>query len=322
MLKRRTIAVVAAALSVTALAAVPARAAYPEKDITIVIPFGPGGGFDVYVRMIGPYLEKHLPTKVNVVPKNVPGAASERGTTEVYRAKPDGYTLGIINVPGAMINPIMGKKVAYDLDKMTWIARLSFDSYILVVPAKSDIKTMADYVAFATKGPVKMPSVGEGTTADAAARIFLAVYGFKGEMIPGYKGTKDMTLGVIRGDTPSGILPSESTRSFITSGDLRALMTTADPSDYPNVPSAKSLGKPELDGLFVHRLIAAPPGLPSDIKNALEKAFLDAMADPELKAVAEKANRPLAPLNATEAEAAVKQQLQLYLRFKAALAGK
>jgi tripartite-type tricarboxylate transporter receptor subunit TctC len=178
---------------------------------------------------------------------------------------------------------------------------------------------MADYVTFAAKGPVKMPSVGTGSTADSAARIFFEAYGIKGEMITGYKGTRDMTLGVVRGDTASAILPSESTRSFIDSGDLRPLMTTADPSDYKGVPSAKSLGKPDLDGLFVHRLIAAPPGLPSDVKRILERAFLDAMGDAELLEIAKKTSRPLAPLNATEAEAAVKQQLQLYLKFKDAL---
>jgi tripartite-type tricarboxylate transporter receptor subunit TctC len=308
----------AAALVAAAVAGFggPAVAAFPDKDITITIPFGPGGGFDVYVRMVGPFLEKHLPHKVNVVPKNVDGAGGARGVTQVFRAKPDGYNLVVVNVPGAMIMPIIGEPVEYQLDKMNWICRLSFDSYVLVVPSKSDIKTMTDYTAFAAKGPVKMPSVGTGSTADSAARIFFEAYGMKGEMITGYKGTRDMTLGVIRGDTASGILPSESTRSFVDSGDLRALMTTADPSDYAGVRSAKSLGKSDLDGLFVHRLIAAPPGLPADIKRTLEKAFMDAMADHELLEVAKKTSRPLAPLNSANAEAAVKQQLQLYLKFK------
>ena len=312
-MKHLTAALVAAAV---AGFAGPAAAAFPDKDITITIPFGPGGGFDVYVRMVAPFLEKHLPHKVNVVPKNVDGAGGARGVTQVFRAKPDGYNLVVVNVPGAMIMPIIGQPVEYELDKMNWICRLSFDSYVLVVPSKSDIKTMADYTAFAAKSPVKMPSVGTGSTADSAARIFFQAYALKGEMITGYKGTRDMTLGVIRGDTASGILPSESTRSFIDSGDLRALMTTTDPSDYKGVPSAKSLGKSDLDGLYVHRLIAAPPGLPADIKRTLERAFLDAMGDAELLETAKKTSRPLAPLNASDAEAAVKQQLQLYLKFK------
>jgi tripartite-type tricarboxylate transporter receptor subunit TctC len=82
------------------------------------------------------------------------------------------------------------------------------------------------------------------------------------------------------------------------------------------VPSAKSLGKTDLDGLFVHRLIAAPPGLPADVKATLEKSFLAAIADAEIQDIAKKTSRPLAPLNAVAAEAAVKQQLQLYLKFK------
>jgi tripartite-type tricarboxylate transporter receptor subunit TctC len=113
----------------------PAQAAFPEKDITFVIPFSPGGGFDTYVRLIAPFVEKHLPNKVHVIVKNVPGAGGRKGLTDVYRDKPDGYNIVIVNVPGAMVPPLVGKKVQYDLEKITWLARLSFDSYLLVVPS-------------------------------------------------------------------------------------------------------------------------------------------------------------------------------------------
>jgi tripartite-type tricarboxylate transporter receptor subunit TctC len=125
-----------------------------------------------------------------------------------------------------------------------------------------------------------------------------------------------MTLAVIRGDTPVGILPSESTRKYIEAGDIRALLTTEDPSDYPGVPTAKGIGLADLNGLFIHRLVAAPPGLPDPVRKVLSDAFTKAMADPELQAAAKKANRPFAPLDGAQAEAAVNQQLKLYLRFK------
>jgi tripartite-type tricarboxylate transporter receptor subunit TctC len=294
----------------------PATAAYPEKDITFVIPFSPGGGFDTYVRLVAPFVQKHLPNKVNVVIKNVPGAGGRKGLTEVYRAKPDGYNIVIVNVPGAMVPPLVGQKVQYDLEKITWLARLSFDSYLLTVPSKSPIKTFADFKTFAASNTVKVPSTGSGSTAHAMTKVFFGVLGIKGQMVTGYKGTKEMTLAVIRGDTPVGILPSESTRKYIEAGDIRALLTTKDPSDYPGVPAAKSLGAADLDGLFIHRLVAAPPGLPDSIRKVLSDAFTKAMADPELQAAAKKANRPFAPLDGAQAEAAVKQQLQLYLRFK------
>jgi len=315
VVKRNLLAIAVAAILATGTIA-PASAAWPEKDITLVIPFSTGGGFDTYARLVAPFVAKHLPNKVNVVPKNEPGAGGRYGLSQVYRTRPDGYTIVIVNVPGAMIPPILGEKVQYDLEKMTWIARLSFDSYLLTVAGKSPIKSFADFKTYAAAHTVKFPSTGLGSTADAMARVFLGVLDIKGTFVTGYKGTKEMTLAVMRGDTPAAILPSLSTRKYIESKDVRALITTEDPSPYPGVPSAKSLGLDDINGLFIHRLIAAPPGVPAPIAKTLSDAFMAAMADPELTALAKKAHRPLAPLDGADAAMAVKKQLALYLRFK------
>jgi putative tricarboxylic transport membrane protein len=315
MLGRNLFAITVAAILAAVIIA-PASAAWPEKDITLVIPFSTGGGFDTYARLVAPYVAKHLPNKVNVVPKNEPGAGGRYGLSQVYRAKPDGYTIVIVNVPGAMIPPLLGEHVQYDLEKMTWVARLSFDSYLLTVAGKSPIKSFADFKTYAKTHTVKFPSTGSGSTADVMARVFLGVLDIKGQFVTGYKGTKEMTLAVMRGDTPAAILPSLSTRKYLESNDVRALITTEDPTPYKGVPSAKSLGLNDLDGLFIHRLIAAPPGVPAPIAKALSDAFMAAMADPALKATAKSAHRPLAPLDGPEAAAAVKKQLALYLRFK------
>ena len=309
---------IGAAAAVVALAGMmtPAMASFPEKDITLVVPFSPGGGFDTYARLIAPYLEKHLPNKVHVVIRNEPGAGGRKGLADVYRSKPDGYKIVIVNVPGAMVPPIIGRKVGYDLQKITWIARVSDDAYLLCVPGKSSIKTFADFKAYAAKHKVKMPSTGAGSTADAMAKVILGVLGVNGDIVTGYKGTKEMTLALMRGDTPAGILPQQSTRKYIQAGDIRALLTTDDVSAYKGVPTAKSLGLEDLNGLYIHRLIAAPPGTPPSIQKILSDAFMAAMADPAAKAAAAKAHRPFAPLSGKQAEAAVKKQLALFLRFK------
>jgi len=306
------------AVAIVALAGMmtPAMASFPDKDITLVVPFSPGGGFDTYARLIAPYLEKHLPNKVHVVIRNEPGAGGRKGLADVYRSKPDGYKIVIVNVPGAMVPPIIGRKVGYDLQKITWIARVSDDAYLLCVPGKSSIKTFADFKAYAAKHKVKMPSTGAGSTADAMAKVILGVLGINGDIVTGYKGTKEMTLALMRGDTPAGILPQQSTRKYIQAGDIRALLTTDDVSVYKGVPTAKSLGLEDLNGLYIHRLIAAPPGTPPSIQEILSDAFMAAMADPAAKAAAAKAHRPFAPLSGKQAEAAVKKQLALFLRFK------
>jgi tripartite-type tricarboxylate transporter receptor subunit TctC len=309
---------ITAATAIVALAGLmtPAMASFPDKDITLVVPFSPGGGFDTYARLIAPYLEKHLPNKVHVIIRNEPGAGGRKGLADVYRSKPDGYKIVIVNVPGAMLPAIIGQTVGYDLEKITWIARVSDDAYFLCVPDKSPVKTFAEFKAYAAKNKIKMPSMGAGSTIDAMTKVILGVLGINGEVVTGYKGTKETTLALMRGDTQAGILPQLSARKYIQAGEIRALLTTDDVSVYKGVPTAKSLGLDDLNGLFIHRLIAAPPGTPPSIQKILSDAFLAAMADPAAKAAAARAHRPFAPLSGEQAEAAVKKQLALFLRFK------
>jgi len=313
---RLTFGAAAAALM---CAGAPAQA-FPDKNINFIIPFSPGGGFDVYVRMVSPYVEKYLPRKVNVVPKNMPGAGGRKGLTAGYRAKPDGYTITVANVPGVAIPPILGEKVSYDLGKMTWIGRLSVDYYMLGVSSKSPVKTVADLKKASMSDVVKMPSTGAGSTAHAMSKIFMGVLGFKGEVVSGYKGTKEMTVAVIRGDVPASTLPNNSTRKYIESGDIRPLLTTEHPSPWKGVPSARDASISDLDGLAIQRLVGGAPGIPREVQKILSDAFQKAMADPQLVAAATKAKRPFAPLSGPEAKQVLDKQLAIYLRFKEDLA--
>src|SRR5262249_1693771 len=101
-----------------------AAPAFPNKNIQFVIPYAPGGGFDVYVRVIAPVMEKYLPNKVNIVPINVPSGGGSRGVAQLYRAKPDGYTIGILNIPGMFILQQQQGAGAYDLAKFSWIGTM------------------------------------------------------------------------------------------------------------------------------------------------------------------------------------------------------
>src|SRR3954471_13140751 len=107
------------AWSVSALAMLPARAdaaaEYPARNIQFIIPYAPGGGFDSYVRFIAPVMEHALPRTVSIVPINVTAGSGARGITQLYRSKPDGYTLGIFDVPGMFIQQAVQGSSAYDL---------------------------------------------------------------------------------------------------------------------------------------------------------------------------------------------------------------
>ena len=101
LLSRLRFAIVVALCSICLVPLRVGAAGFPERDITFIIPNQVGGGFDAYVRAIAPVMEKYLPNKVNVVPLNVPAGGGAKGVNQLYRARPDGYTIGILNVPGA-----------------------------------------------------------------------------------------------------------------------------------------------------------------------------------------------------------------------------
>src|SRR5258706_626514 len=122
-----------------------ASADYPNKPIRFIIPYAPGGGFDVYVRVIAPVMERYLPKKVSIVPVNVAGGGGAKGVGQLYRARPDGYTLGIFNIPGVFILQQQQGSAAYDLAKFTWIGAVGEgEHYVIGVGAKSPLKSIAD----------------------------------------------------------------------------------------------------------------------------------------------------------------------------------
>ena len=116
-----------------------AEAQYPEKDITVIIPYSAGGGFDSYVRGVLPAMQKYLPNSVNLIPRNMPGAGGRKGATAIYRARPDGYTIGAFNLPGLLLPHLLDERVGYDLSNVTWLGRMSEDRYLMVVSSSKNI---------------------------------------------------------------------------------------------------------------------------------------------------------------------------------------
>lgn len=314
------IALAAAVACGPALLAPAALAQYPEKNIEFIIPFGPGGGFDRTVRIISPHLEKALPKKVEVLPKNVAGAGGQKGLATVYRANPDGYLLTIANIPGAALPGIMGEQVEYQLDKFTWIARLATEEYMIAVPTKSAIKSVEDLKKLGR--PVKVPHTDFGSTAYAATAIFMAELNIPVQHLTGYKGTNDYIVATIRGDGDAALAPVSTLRKFIEAGDMRGIVTMEEKSTIQGVPTIASLGYKSLTGLAVDRFVLAPPGTPDNIKKTLSDAFAKAVQDPELKAAAEKTGEPFAFLPASEAKASGDRALALYLKYKSVLGRK
>lgn len=289
------------------------QAAFPEQDIKIIIPFSPGGGFDSYIRALVPVLEKHLGGKVNVLPINSPGAGGRRGAIETFRATPDGYTIGVFNMPGALIPQLTEDSVGYDLEKLTWLATFGNDPYAYVVNKNSPLRSFADVQA--QKQPIMYGATGPSSTSYVATMIMNEMLGIPYEMVTGYTGSSEYTVGVMRGDVVAALVSLSTARPYIKSGDVRPLAMIGVKSEDPAIADADSLGKPELGKLNVVRMLAGPPGMPADLKVIFEKAILAAMADPEFTKWLEQTGNDAQPAGADTTAAAVTELIAFYKNF-------
>ncbi len=259
----------AAAPSLIIPRAVFGAAAFPAKPINFIIPYAPGGGFDVYVRVVAPVMEKYLPNKVSIVPMNIAAGGGSRGVAQLYRAKPDGYTIGILNIPGMFILQQQQGTGAYDLSKFSWIGTMGEgERYAISVGAKSPLKSFADLKALSAKRPVKFSVTGPEGTAYAATMI--------GTQLLGITHAADQRLqgfgGLCRRGHPRRFRCGDRGHSrppcaLCAAAQVRVLASFETHSSIPGVPDATSLGQPELDQISVERLVGAPPGLPAALQN-------------------------------------------------------
>lgn len=289
-----------------------ARAEWPnDKAIKLIIPFGPGG-FDAYARTLAPALETILGAVV--VPENVPGAGGRIGANRVYRAKPDGYTIGLWNMPGMTMPAIVGERVRYDLNKLSWIAQLSFDAYALAVSAESAIKSFDDLCNLGR--PATFSGQGGFTeTASIATVITMAELQCPYKIVTGYQSSNQATLAVMRGDVDARVNPLGTLLPYVKSGDVRLLMTYEIESSVANVPSIAELDHSEYINFGLRRVVAGPPGMPDDIRERLSIAFVQAMQSAKLQEWSQKTNNPFAPLDSEQTVIAMQDVMQFYQQY-------
>jgi tripartite-type tricarboxylate transporter receptor subunit TctC len=257
-----------------------AEAKFPARNIQFIIPYAAGGGFDAYVRFVSPVMEQKLPAHADIVPVNIATGSGSRAISLLYRARPDGYTIGIFDVPGMFIEQALQGNAAYDLSRFAWIGTMGEgERYLLAVGAHSPLKTFDDVRALSRKRPVKFAVTGLEGTATAAAIIATEVLGIRRQLITGYRGSSDYIVAAIRGDSDAVISATSTMMKFARAGQIRILASFAAQGTNPRIPDATSLGKPELDQLTVERPVAAPPGTPVEIRNILSAALASALKD-------------------------------------------
>lgn len=293
--RRALLAAFAAALAGFASPALAQGQDWPNRPVTLVVPFGPGASNDLFTRMLGSILTKQLGQ--SFVVSNRPGAGGLIGSTSVAKAAPDGYTFLEMASSIASYKPIMKA----DLDPLKDLAPIGLMARAptaMVIHAGLPVKTVHEFVDYAKSRPdqVFYGMAGVGSTNHQHAEMFKTATGLR---ITGvnYKSLADAVTDLIAGRLHVVFATVASTRGPIEAGQLR-LLAYSD-SNYPaeslKAPTMAEAGVPNMEKAQNWWAIFAPPGLPNDIKLKMNAAINAALKDPEFAALIAKSGGTPAP---------------------------
>jgi tripartite-type tricarboxylate transporter receptor subunit TctC len=272
-----------AGLAVALAAASPAHA-WPDKTVTLVVPFPPGGSSDAIARSIGVKMQERLGQPVIV--DNRAGATGTIGAAQVKRAPPDGYTLLVSSLGPYVIAPHLLKNVPYDATKdFDHLTVLVQAPNVLVVPASSPLHSVADVIASLKKAPNKMTfaSSGNGSSDHLTAELFWQQTTTGGVHVP-YKGGGPALSDLLGAQVDASFANINTVIPHIRAGKLQALAVTGDRRSplLPQVPTLTESGVRDAD-VYSWQAVSAPKGLPADVKAKLHAAIVGALNDPDVR---------------------------------------
>ncbi|HET9902810.1 MAG TPA: tripartite tricarboxylate transporter substrate binding protein [Xanthobacteraceae bacterium] len=257
---------------------------YPNRPITLVLGFAPGGPSDVLARIVSRKMEQSLGQPVVI--DNRPGASGAVASQAVARAAPDGYTLLLASSSMLSINPQMYNNLGYDPVKdFQPISILGTQPSVIYVNPKFEAKSLAELIAYAKSNPGKLnfATGGKATPQHLAGELLALKAGIKITHVP-YKGTGPALQDVIAGHVPVGISAAAPVVSNVKGGNIRplAVTTAARTAILPDVPSVAEQGFPGFDANAWHSIVA-PARTPPDVVKKLHGAIVGALTDPSTR---------------------------------------
>jgi tripartite-type tricarboxylate transporter receptor subunit TctC len=288
------------------------------KTVRWIVSSSPGGGYDLYSRLIEPFYEAKIGAEIVV--ENIPGAGGLIGTKTLKEAKPDGLTLGILDVAGLLGALLSGEPdIPNPTKDFTILGRVSRSQHVWATSTSSPFQTMQEVLAAPAKRGILFGITEVGGTSFVSISITAFLLGIQPQFITGFSGGRESSLAAVRGEIDFVVLSFESIRDRIEAGDLKPLLQISAERIAPHpalegvpllsgdsglaVQRAKELGRdPEeakrdaralVSLIDTGRVIAAPAGLEENLFSCLEKALYEVLTDPAFEAVIQKAKRTL-----------------------------
>jgi tripartite-type tricarboxylate transporter receptor subunit TctC len=273
----------------------PAWAAFPDKPVTLVVPFPPGGATDTIGRVIGKGMGQRLGQ--TVVIDNRAGAGTVIAAGAVAQSAPDGYTLLISSNTTFTVNPALKPKLPYDAQKsFESIGMIGGSTLVLLANPSLPANNLKQLIALAKAKPgtIAYGSFGNGTTSHLAGEMLKVVAGIDLLHVP-YKGSAPAMTDLIGGQVPLSIDTAIAAIPMLQAGKVKALAVTAAKRStlLPQVPTIAESGFPDYE-MFSWVTIVTPRGVPAPVQQKLAKALADTLADPGVRADLEKAGLEIA----------------------------
>jgi tripartite-type tricarboxylate transporter receptor subunit TctC len=315
-----------AATCTAALLAPPARADdvaqfYRGKQLNLVVGYGPGGGYDIYARVLARHLGKFIPGNPTIVVQNMPGAGSLRAANYLYKVAPrDGTVFGLFSRYMPLLGLLGGNSNAqFDPRRFTWLGSSSSflnDAYILIVRKDAPVKSIEE-ACRQDLPPLVLGGTAEGATGNDVPIILRDTIGLHVKQVVGYPDSNAIFLAIERGEVHGRTVDLSSVKSMKPEwlkpkSGYRVLVQFARATrhpDLPDVPTARELARNEATRALIDlaelpyalsRPFAAPPNLPPERAHALQRAFLGVHGDPQYLEDAAKLRIDISPVSAED----------------------
>lgn len=298
---KKTILTVACALATSfALPTTVTAKSFPEKPVTMSVAYSPGGGNDTVARLMARHIEKYLGARMVV--ENNPGAGGQVGFTRLAKAKPDGYTIGLLSAPSIFMIELLRNGVEYSLDDFQPIANIQADPIIIAVDAKSKITSLEELINEIKNNPGRINVGGDGPQSNVhlqAAAIEKAL-DIKMNFIS-YAGSGPTATGLLGKEVQAALLTASSAIQFVEAGRIKplAVLSATEHPSFPNLPTASEIAGVAIPSVGTAiRGVAAPKDLDPAVLAKLENAFEQLLKDEEFISAANKMGVVLTFLNA------------------------